>query len=195
LRQNGAVAAQDAIDDLLAPKENDVGWRRAQSAPWRSGVTHPERTRSALSSGSVNQECPPTRLPFRIREFAAPPLESLWRGRRHPPRRPGTESRSLWWITPPQPPECHPGRVAQLCDQLRTSVLASGQRGDTDYMHVVFDRMAATSRGVWNRGPISTSKPISANAVAITFEPRSWPSCPIFATRIRDGRLRLVQTP
>ena len=46
----------------------------------------------------------------------------------------------------------------------------------------------ATSFGVWKSGLMSTSKPRSANAVAITFAPRSWPSCPIFATRIRSGR-------
>ena len=46
----------------------------------------------------------------------------------------------------------------------------------------------ATSAGVWNSGPTSTSKPRSANAVAITFWPRSWPSWPILATRIRGWR-------
>ena len=43
----------------------------------------------------------------------------------------------------------------------------------------------ATSSGVWNSGPTSTSKPRSANALAMTFCPRSWPSWPILATRIR----------
>src|ERR1039458_64858 len=47
----------------------------------------------------------------------------------------------------------------------------------------------ATSRGVWKSGPISTSKPKSANAVAITLEPRSWPSCPILATRRPGARV------
>ena len=46
----------------------------------------------------------------------------------------------------------------------------------------------ATSAGVWNSGPTSTSKPRSANAVAITFCPRSWPSWPIFAIRMRGRR-------
>ncbi len=46
----------------------------------------------------------------------------------------------------------------------------------------------ATSAGVWNSGPTSTSKPRSAKAVAITFWPRSWPSWPIFATRMRGRR-------
>ena len=46
----------------------------------------------------------------------------------------------------------------------------------------------ATSSGVWNSGPTSTSKPRSANAVAITFWPRSWPSWPILATRMRGRR-------
>mmetsp|Transcript_40575 Transcript_40575/g.96084 ORF Transcript_40575/g.96084 Transcript_40575/m.96084 type:complete len:214 (-) Transcript_40575:1456-2097(-) len=35
---------------------------------------------------------------------------------------------------------------------------------------------------------MSTSKPRSAKPDAITFWPRSWPSCPIFATRIRGRR-------
>ena len=35
---------------------------------------------------------------------------------------------------------------------------------------------------------MSTSKPRSANAVAMTFWPRSWPSWPIFATRMRGRR-------
>ena len=42
----------------------------------------------------------------------------------------------------------------------------------------------ATSYGVANRPPTSTSKPISANPLAITFAPLSCPSYPIFATRI-----------
>lgn len=37
----------------------------------------------------------------------------------------------------------------------------------------------------WNRGPMSTSKPRSANPVAMTLAPLSWPSCPIFATSSR----------
>mmetsp|Transcript_24522 Transcript_24522/g.52219 ORF Transcript_24522/g.52219 Transcript_24522/m.52219 type:complete len:219 (-) Transcript_24522:984-1640(-) len=46
----------------------------------------------------------------------------------------------------------------------------------------------ATSRGVWKSGPMSTSNPRSAKPLAMTFAPRSWPSCPIFATRIRGRR-------
>ena len=46
----------------------------------------------------------------------------------------------------------------------------------------------ATSSGVENSGPTSTSKPMSAKAVTITFWPRSWPSWPIFATRMRGRR-------
>src|SRR5262249_37903975 len=44
----------------------------------------------------------------------------------------------------------------------------------------------ATSSGVWNSGPTSTSKPRSANAVAITLAPRACPSCPRLATAARD---------
>mmetsp|Transcript_26728 Transcript_26728/g.64474 ORF Transcript_26728/g.64474 Transcript_26728/m.64474 type:complete len:400 (+) Transcript_26728:526-1725(+) len=46
----------------------------------------------------------------------------------------------------------------------------------------------ATSSGVANNGPTSTSKPMSAKAEAMTFAPRSWPSCPILATRMRGRR-------
>ena len=46
----------------------------------------------------------------------------------------------------------------------------------------------ATSSGVENSGPTSTSKPMSAKAVTTTFWPRSWPSWPILATRIRGRR-------
>lgn len=37
----------------------------------------------------------------------------------------------------------------------------------------------------WKSGPMSTSNPRSAKPVAMTFAPRSWPSCPIFATSSR----------
>ena len=46
----------------------------------------------------------------------------------------------------------------------------------------------ATSSGVENSGPTSTSKPMSANALTTTFWPRSWPSWPILATRMRGRR-------
>ena len=46
----------------------------------------------------------------------------------------------------------------------------------------------AASPGVANSGPMSTSKPRSAKAEAITFWPRSWPSWPILATRMRGRR-------
>ena len=50
----------------------------------------------------------------------------------------------------------------------------------------------AASAGVANSGPISTSKPRSAKAEAITFWPRSWPSWPILATRMRGRRPSFV---
>mmetsp|Transcript_11076 Transcript_11076/g.22135 ORF Transcript_11076/g.22135 Transcript_11076/m.22135 type:complete len:218 (-) Transcript_11076:1414-2067(-) len=46
----------------------------------------------------------------------------------------------------------------------------------------------ATSLGDMNRGPMSTSNPISASPEAITLAPRSWPSRPIFPIKIL-GRL------
>mmetsp|Transcript_37577 Transcript_37577/g.91340 ORF Transcript_37577/g.91340 Transcript_37577/m.91340 type:complete len:249 (+) Transcript_37577:326-1072(+) len=46
----------------------------------------------------------------------------------------------------------------------------------------------ATSLGVWKSGPTSTSQPTSANPDEITLAPRSCPSCPILATKIRGRR-------
>ena len=46
----------------------------------------------------------------------------------------------------------------------------------------------AHSSGVWNSGPMSTSKPRSANAVATTLAPRSWPSWPSLAIITRGRR-------
>src|SRR5699024_5640272 len=46
----------------------------------------------------------------------------------------------------------------------------------------------ALSTGGWNNGPISTSNPKAAKEDATTLEPRSWPSCPIFATIILGRR-------
>jgi hypothetical protein len=42
----------------------------------------------------------------------------------------------------------------------------------------------ATSAGVENKGPTSTSNPRSANPLAITLAPLSCPSYPILATKI-----------
>ena len=46
----------------------------------------------------------------------------------------------------------------------------------------------AHSSGVWNSGPMSTSKPRSAKAVATTLAPRSWPSWPSLAIITRGRR-------
>ena len=61
----------------------------------------------------------------------------------------------------------------------------------------------AASCGVAKSGPMSTSKPRSAKAEAITFWPRSWPSWPILATRMRglrpsragEGRRQIEDAP
>ena len=47
---------------------------------------------------------------------------------------------------------------------------------------------SAASAGVWNSGPMTTSKPRSAKAEAITLAPRSWPSWPILTTSTRGLR-------
>ena len=46
----------------------------------------------------------------------------------------------------------------------------------------------AASIGVLNSGPMSTTNPRSAKAEAMTFWPRSWPSWPILASRMRGRR-------
>ena len=46
----------------------------------------------------------------------------------------------------------------------------------------------AHSSAVWNSGPMSTSKPRSAKALATTFAPRSWPSWPSLAIITRGRR-------
>ena len=57
------------------------------------------------------------------------------------------------------------------------------------------DRLPRHLLGRGNSGPTSTSKPRSANADAITFCPRSWPSWPILATRIRGRRPSRLANP
>jgi hypothetical protein len=73
-----------------------------------------------------------------------------------------------------------------------TVEMAGGQRGgrppSPDHVDVVLDRLPRGFLGGANSGPISTSKPTSAKALAITFWPRSWPSWPILATRMRGRR-------
>ena len=66
--------------------------------------------------------------------------------------------------------------------------VASGERRDADAWTSFSIACRAASSGVWNSGPMSTSKPRSANAVAMTLAPRSWPSCPSLATIIRGRR-------
>ena len=67
-----------------------------------------------------------------------------------------------------------------------TSVLCPAAWLDTPTTCTSFSTASrAASSGVWNSGPTSTSKPRSANAVAITLAPRSWPSWPSFATSMR----------
>src|SRR6516165_4222679 len=61
-----------------------------------------------------------------------------------------------------------------------------------EHVNVVLDGRRAASAGVANSGPMSTSKPRSAKAVAITFCPRSWPSWPILATKTRGRRPSLA---
>ena len=72
-----------------------------------------------------------------------------------------------------------------------TSVLWPAAWLDTPTTCTSFSTAArATSAGVSNSGPKSTSKPRSANAVPTTLAPRSWPSWPILA--IEDARAPAV---
>ena len=70
-----------------------------------------------------------------------------------------------------------------------TSVLWPAASVDTPTACTSFSiACRAASSGVWNSGPMSTSKPRSANAVATTLAPRSWPSWPSLATMMRGRR-------
>ena len=50
-------------------------------------------------------------------------------------------------------------------------LVPAGQRTDAHHVHVVLDGLRAASSGVWNSGPMSTSNPRSAKAVATTLAP------------------------
>ena len=121
----------------------------------------------------------------------APRRGSPCPGRKYRPLRPGTETRNpAAESRRPRPPECPRGRALRNSSITSgTSVLWPAASEDTPSTWTSFSTaMRAASRGVWNSGPTSTSKPISANAVAITLAPRSCPSWPIFAIRMRGRR-------
>ena len=82
-------------------------------------------------------------------------------------------------------------RPSRLSSSIASALGSCARRpgSDSDHVDVVFDRLRAAS-GVLEERADSTSKPRSANAVEITFAPRSWPSWPIFATRMRGRGLR-----
>jgi hypothetical protein len=70
-----------------------------------------------------------------------------------------------------------------------TSVLCPAASVDTPIACTSFSiAWRAHSSGVWKSGPMSTSKPRSANAVATTLAPRSWPSWPSLAIITRGRR-------
>ena len=92
----------------------------------------------------------------------------------------------------------HHDDVAAPASRLRSSVTSSGHQRlvagglgrDADDVDVVVDRVlsARLRPGVWNSGPTSTSNPRSANDGGDHLHaPRSWPSWPILATRIRGS--------
>ena len=66
---------------------------------------------------------------------------------------------------------------AQPGDEFGDQGLVAGrQAGGTDYVDAGVERDHDGSSGVWNSGPLITSKPMSPNALAMTLAPRSWPS-------------------
>ena len=68
-------------------------------------------------------------------------------------------------------------------------LVPGGERADTPTACTSFSiAWRAHSSGVWNSGPMSTSKPRSAKAVATTLAPRSWPSWPSLAIITRGRR-------
>ena len=91
-------------------------------------------------------------------------------------------SKSCGGITPPTTTMMSVAaqRGQSLAQRGHQREVPGGERVDADHVHVGLDGLARDLAGVWNSGPTSTSKPRSANAVAITFWPRSWPSWPIF---------------
>ena len=76
------------------------------------------------------------------------------------------------------------------CDDRRHQrLVAGGERADTPTACTSFSiAWRAHSSAVWNSGPMSTSKPRSAKAVATTLAPRSWPSWPSLAIITRGRR-------
>ena len=95
----------------------------------------------------------------------------------------------LGGITPPQTTRMSPPLAFLRLDQGRHQrFVARGLARHADDVHVVLDRVAGRFLGRLEQGPISTSKPRSANAVAITLAPRSWPSWPSLATSMRGRR-------
>jgi hypothetical protein len=58
-----------------------------------------------------------------------------------------------------------PSARARLLELGHQREVTGGQRADAHHVHVVLDGLRAVSAGVWNSGPMSTSKPRSANAV------------------------------
>ena len=90
----------------------------------------------------------------------------------------------------PRPPGCRAGPRRRAPPELRHQRQVAGRQRARRRRHARRSRPpgAAASSGVSKRSPISTSKPRSANAEAITFWPRSWPSWPILATRIAGRR-------
>lgn len=65
-------------------------------------------------------------------------------------------------------------RILKRADQLgREGLMTRCLRADADDMDVVVDGILCGLSRVWNKGPTSTSKPMSAKAVAMTLAPRS----------------------
>ena len=73
-----------------------------------------------------------------------------------------------------------------------TAAEVVAQALDAD-VHVV--GVSSQAAGDANSGPMSTSNPRSARPVAITLAPRSWPSKPGLATRIRIGAVVVMINP
>ena len=93
-------------------------------------------------------------------------------------------------ITPPTKTTMSsaPCCLQRLDDRRHQRLVAGGQRETPTACTSFSIAWRAHSSGVWNSGPMSTSKPRSANAVATTLAPRSWPSWPSLAIITRGRR-------
>ena len=174
-----AVVGPGRLDERDRPRQRPPVARRRTAA--RASSAHARSTRSGRVQARREERRGPRRPP-----------RGCWcpgrRRRRRPPRAgsrsPAAGSRRRTRRGCRRRPACAAASISS-----GTSVLCPAAWLDTPTTCTSFSTASrAASSGVWNSGPTSTSKPRSANAVAMTLAPRSWPSWPIFTTSMRGRR-------